>query len=75
MNDFLIGAGAALGSAVVSAIVYIYFRLRTLEAALLKSRQEVKDAKIADKVHALSDAERDALLAKQLVRTDAVTKS
>ena len=75
MSNFWIGAGAVLGSGVISAIVYIYFRLRTLEAALLKSKQEVKDAKIADSGHALTDAERDALLAKQLVRTAAVTKT
>lgn len=66
MNNILVGAGAALGFGIISSIVYVYFKVRDLEAMVLKSQQEAMDAKTVSSVHALAPAELDALLTKDL---------
>lgn len=62
MNYFWVSVGGVFASGIISSIAYVYVRLRSLEAALLKSQEEVKDAKITKNAHALSEPELNALV-------------
>lgn len=62
MNSYEFGAGVTLALALIGWGAAIEIRMRNLQGSLLISQEEVKDEEIVQKVHALSDAELDALL-------------
>ena len=66
MNPYEFGAGVTLALLLFGAVVYFEIRIRTLERALLLSKQKVVDDAIVEKVHSLSDAELHAEAAEFL---------
>lgn len=63
-QEFLIGAGAAVGTAFVSFCGWLYYNYRSTQSKEALERQELQNEKIESRVHALSDSELNALLAK-----------
>lgn len=66
MNYYELGAGAILGAGIISSFLYLYYRVQRLESQLVVAREKNVDNKIIQKDHALSDAERAALLHSNL---------
>jgi hypothetical protein len=66
LNSYEFGAGLGLALFIVGWITWMEIRFRNLQSQLLVSQEEVKDAEIEAKDRALSPAELDALLTKEL---------
>jgi hypothetical protein len=62
MNYYLIGAGAVASL----WIIWTEWRIHQLTSQLLIAREQVKDEEIKARVHALSDAELNDLVGKDL---------
>lgn len=66
MNNFELGAGAVFALSIVGFIIWLWIRVRALESVTIVEKEKITDDKIVSKNHALSDAERDALLRTHL---------
>ncbi len=70
ISDVSAAIGFILCVALISWNIYIEIRLAFINSQLMQERQKNKDAKIADKIHNLSDSELTALLGDKLGRSD-----